>query len=100
MIDDKIREIEDMLFTYKDYCNINQRNNKYDDVISDMDTAMSMVKNYKYFNFIEMRDFNHLTYEEIAEELSVDVRTVYRIRERILSKLKKDVEFRMKYRYR
>ena len=49
MIDDKIREIEDMLFTYKDYCNINQRNNKYDDVISDMDTAMSMVKNYKYF---------------------------------------------------
>lgn len=88
MIDDKIREIEDMLFTYKDYCNINQRNNKYDDVISDMDTAMSMVKNYKYFNFIEMRYFNHLTYEEIAEELSVDVRTVYRIRERILSKLK------------
>ena len=88
MIDDKIREIEDMLFTYKDYCNINQRNNKYDDVISDMDTAMSIVKNYKYFNFIEMRYFNHLTYEEIAEELSVDVRTVYRIRERILSKLK------------
>ncbi|WP_294728743.1 sigma factor-like helix-turn-helix DNA-binding protein [uncultured Fusobacterium sp.] len=88
MIDDKIREIEDMLFTYKDYCNINQRNNKYNDVISDMDTAMSMVKNYKYFNFIEMRYFNHLTYEEIAEELSVDVRTVYRIRERILSKLK------------
>ena len=88
MIDDKIREIEDMLFTYKDYCNINPRNNKYDDVISDMDTAMSMVKNYKYFNFIEMRYFNHLTYEEIAEELSVDVRTVYRIRERILSKLK------------
>lgn len=88
MIDDKIREIEDMLFTYKDYCNINQRNNKYDDVISDMDTAMSMVKNYKYFNFIEMRYFNHLTYEEIAEELSVDIRTVYRIRERILSKLK------------
>lgn len=88
MVDDKIREIEDMLFTYKDYCNINQRNNKYDDVISDMDTAMSMVKNYKYFNFIEMRYFNHLTYEEIAEELSVDVRTVYRIRERILSKLK------------
>lgn len=88
MIDDKIREIEDMLFTYKDYCNINQRNNKYDDVISDMDTAMSMVKNYKYFNFIEMRYFNHLTYEEIAEELSVDVRTVYRIREIILSKLK------------
>lgn len=88
MIDNKIREIEDMLFTYKDYCNINQRNNKYDDVISDMDTAMSMVKNYKYFNFIEMRYFNHLTYEEIAEELSVDVRTVYRIRERILSKLK------------
>ena len=76
------------LFTYKDYCNINQRNNKYDDVISDIDTAMSMVKNYKYFNFIEMRYFNHLTYEEIAEELSVDVRTVYRIRERILSKLK------------
>ena len=32
MIDDKIREIEDMLFTYKDYCNINQRNNKYNDV--------------------------------------------------------------------
>lgn len=88
MIDDKIREIEDMLFTYKDYCNINQRNNKYDDVISDIDTAMSMVKNYKYFNFIEMRYFNHLTYEEIAEELSVDVRTVYRIREKILSKLK------------
>lgn len=88
MIDDEIKEIEDMLFTYKDYCNINQRNNKYDDVISDMDTAMSMVKNYKYFNFIEMRYFNHLTYEEIAEELSVDVRTVYRIRERILSKLK------------
>ena len=88
MIDDKIREIEDMLFTYKDYCNINQRNNKYDDVISDINNAVFMIRKCKYSNFIEMKYFQNMTYEEIAEELSVDVRTVYRIRERILSKLK------------
>ena len=88
MIDDKIREIEDILYSYNDYCNINRENNKYNDFISDINNAVFMIRKCKYSNFIEMKYFQNVTYEEIAEELSVDVRTVYRIRERILSKLK------------
>ena len=87
MVDDKIREMENILYSYNDYCNINRENNKYNDFISDINNAVFMIRKCKYSNFIEMKNFQNMTYEEIAEELSVDVRTVYRIRERILSKL-------------
>ncbi|PGH21083.1 hypothetical protein RN96_08600 [Fusobacterium polymorphum] len=47
-----------------------------------------MIRNNKRFKFIELRYFQHLTYEKIAEELDIDIRTVFRIRKRLLSKLK------------
>ena len=46
-----------------------------------------MVKDNKDYNFIEMRYFNKLTYEEIADKIGVEVRTTYRIRNNILSAL-------------
>ena len=87
MIDEKCKEIEEILFTYKDYCNINIEN-KYTDVITDVNNALFMIRNNKRFKFIELRYLQHLTYEEIAEELDIDVRSVFRIRKRLLSKLK------------
>ena len=87
MIDEKSKEIEEILFTYKDYCTIN-KTNKYADIIADIDNALFMIRNNKRFKFIELRYFQHLTYEKIAEELDIDIRTVFRIRKRLLSKLK------------
>lgn len=87
MIDEKCKEIEEILFTYKDYCTVN-KDNKYSDIIADIDNALFMIRNNKRFKFIELRYFQHLTYEEIAEKLNVDVRSTFRIRKRLLSKLK------------
>jgi phage transcriptional regulator, rinA family len=87
MTDDKIREIEEILFTYKDYCIIN-KDNKYADMIADVESALFVIRKNKRFDFIDLRYFKNMTYEEIAEELDVDIRTVFRIRKRLLSKLK------------
>ena len=87
MIDEKSKEIEEILFTYKDYCIIN-KDNKYADMIADVESALFVIRKNKRFDFIDLRYFKNMTYEEIAEELDVDIRTVFRIRKRLLSKLK------------
>ena len=74
------------MFTYKDYCTIN-KDNKYLDYITDIDNALFVIRKNKRFKFIDLRYFKNMTYEEIAEELDVDIRTVFRIRKRLLSKL-------------
>ena len=46
-----------------------------------------MVQDHKDYNFIQMKYFDKMTYEEIAEKLGVEIRTAYRIRNNILSAL-------------
>ena len=87
MTEEKIRELEEILFNYKDYCII-KKEHKYADMIADVESALFVIRKNKRFDFIDLRYFKNMTYEEIAEELDVDIRTVFRIRKRLLSKLK------------
>lgn len=60
---------------------------RHEEILFRIDNALDMVKDNKDYNFIEMRYFNKLTYEEIADKIGVEVRTTYRIRNNILSAL-------------
>ena len=60
---------------------------RYEEMIFRIDECLSMVKDHKDYNFIQMKYFDRMTYEEIAEKLGVEVRTTYRIRNNILTAL-------------
>ena len=60
---------------------------RYEEIIFRIDECLSMVKDHKDYNFIKMRYFDKMTYEDIAEKLGVEVRTTYRIRNNILTAL-------------
>ena len=60
---------------------------RYKEIIFRIDECLSMVKDHKDYNFIQMKYFDRMTYEEIAEKLGVEVRTTYRIRNNILTAL-------------
>ena len=60
---------------------------RHEEILFRIDSALDMVKDHKDYNFIQMRYFDKKGYEEIAEKLEVEVRTVYRIRNNILSAL-------------
>lgn len=60
---------------------------RYEEIIFRIDECLSMVKDHKDYNFIQMKYFDRMTYEEIAEKLGVEVRTTYRIRNNILTAL-------------
>ena len=60
---------------------------RYEEIIFRIDECLSMVKDHKDYNFIQLKYFDNKTYEEIAEKLGVEVRTAYRIRNNILSAL-------------
>ena len=60
---------------------------RYEEIIFRIDECLSMVKEHKDYNFIQMKYFDRMTYEEIAEKLGVEVRTTYRIRNNILTAL-------------
>lgn len=60
---------------------------RHEEMLFRIDNALKMVEDHKDYSFIEMRYFNKLTYEEIADKIGVEVRTTYRIRNNILSAL-------------
>ena len=60
---------------------------RYEEIIFRIDECLSMVQDHKDYNFIKMRYFDKMTYEDIAEKLGVEVRTTYRIRNNILTAL-------------
>ena len=60
---------------------------RYEEIIFRIDECLSMVQEHKDYGFIQMKYFDRMTYEEIAEKLGVEVRTAYRIRNNILSAL-------------
>ena len=46
-----------------------------------------MVKDHKDYNFIQMKYFDKMTYEEIAEKLDIHIANTYKMRNRILEAL-------------
>ena len=60
---------------------------RHEEILFRIDSALDMIKEHKDYNFIVDRYFNKKTYEEIAESMNVEVRTVYRTRNNILSAL-------------
>ncbi len=60
---------------------------RYEEIIFRIDECLNMVQDHKDYGFIQMKYFDKMTYEEIAEKLGVEVRTTYRIRNNILTAL-------------
>ena len=60
---------------------------RYEEIIFRINECLSMVQEHKDYEFIQMKYFDRMTYEEIAEKLGVEVRTTYRIRNNILTAL-------------
>lgn len=60
---------------------------RHEEILFRINNALKMVEDHKDYSFIEMRYFDKLTYEEIADKIGVEVRTTYRIRNNILSAL-------------
>ena len=60
---------------------------RYEEIIFRIDECLNMVKDHKDYNFIQMKYFDRMTYEEIAEKLGVSLMSTYRMRNNILSTL-------------
>jgi len=60
---------------------------RYEEIIFRIDECLSMVQDHKDYSFIQMKYFNKMTYEEIAEKLGVSLMSTYRMRNNILSAL-------------
>jgi len=60
---------------------------RYKEIIFRIDECLSMVQDHKDYSFIQMKYFNKMTYEEIAEKLGVSLMSTYRMRNNILSAL-------------
>ena len=60
---------------------------RHEEILFRIDSALDMIKEHKDYDFIIDRYFNKKTYEEIAEAMNVEVRTVYRTRNNILNAL-------------
>ena len=60
---------------------------RYEEIIFRIDECLSMVQDHKDYGFIQMKYFDRMTYEEIAEKLGVSLMSTYRMRNNILSTL-------------
>ena len=60
---------------------------RYEEIIFRIDECLSMVQDHKDYNFIKMKYFDKMTYEEIADKLNVSLMSTYRMRNNILSAL-------------
>lgn len=60
---------------------------RYSEMIFRIDECLNMVQDHKNYNFIQMKYFDKMTYEEIAEKLGVSLMSTYRMRNNILSTL-------------
>ena len=60
---------------------------RYEEIIFRIDECLSMVQDHKDYGFIQMKYFDRMTYEEIAEKLGVSLMSSYRMRNNILSTL-------------
>lgn len=60
---------------------------RHEEILFRIDSALDMVKDNENYDFIRMRYFDKLSYEDIATKLNVHIRTTYRMRNNILSAL-------------
>ena len=60
---------------------------RYEEIIFRIDECLSMVKDHKDYGFIQMKYFDKMTYEEIAEKLDIHIANTYKMRNRILEAL-------------
>lgn len=60
---------------------------RYEEIIFRIDECLSMVKDHKDYNFIQMKYFDKMTYEEIADVLNISLKSTYGMRNRILEAL-------------
>ena len=60
---------------------------RYEEIIFRIDECLSMVKDHKDYNFIQMKYFDKMTYEEIADALNISLKSTYSMRNRILGAL-------------
>ncbi len=81
-----LRKIENILFSYKKYKKLN-KNNEYNDFLSKVETSLEMIKECKNYEYIPLKYFRKMSYEEISEKLNIDVRNVYCARRNLLKQL-------------
>lgn len=60
---------------------------RYEEIIFRIDECLNMIKEHKDYNFIQMKYFDKMTYEEIAEKLDIHIANTYKMRNRILEAL-------------
>ena len=60
---------------------------RYEEIIFRIDECLSMVKDHKDYGFIQMKYFDKMTYEEIADALNISLKSTYGMRNRILEAL-------------
>jgi len=60
---------------------------RYEEIIFRIDECLSMVQDHKDYDFIKMKYFDKMTFEEIAEKLGVSLMSTYRMRNNVLSAL-------------
>ena len=60
---------------------------RYREIIFRIDECLNMVQDHKDYNFIQMKYFDRMTYEEIAEKLDIHIANTYKMRNRILEAL-------------
>ena len=60
---------------------------RYEEIIFRIDECLSMVQDHKDYGFIQMKYFDRMTYEEIAEKLDIHIANTYKMRNRILEAL-------------
>lgn len=60
---------------------------RYEEIIFRIDECLNMVQDHKDYGFIQMKYFDRMTYEEIADILKISLKSTYGIRNRILGAL-------------
>lgn len=60
---------------------------RYKEIIFRIDECLNMVQDHKDYNFIQMKYFDKMTYEEIASQLDISLKSTYGMRNRILEAL-------------
>ena len=76
-----------LLTTYKDLKNGKEINEDYRSVLVLIDKALNLIKDDEYIDIINLLYVEGYTYEQTAEKLSIDKRTLYRQRRRIIKRL-------------
>jgi phage transcriptional regulator, rinA family len=60
---------------------------RYKEIIFRIDECLNMVQDHKDYEFIRMKYFDKMTYEEIASQLDISLKSTYGMRNRILEAL-------------